>query len=187
MSTLEGRDGQALLIIDAQNGVFDSNVDRDGVLARIAALVDRARASDTPVVWVRHSNDELPVESEQWQIVDELRPADSEPIVEKRYGDAFEDTDLEDVLSGLDTSELVVTGGQTDACVRSTIHGGFTRGYDVTLVGDAHSTEDLRQWDPALPSPESVIAHLNAAWSFQQAPGRTAKVVDADEVEFAAG
>ena len=35
---------------------------------------------------------------------------------------------------------LVVTGAQTDACVRSTLHGAFVRGYDVTLVADAHTT-----------------------------------------------
>ena len=34
----------------------------------------------------------------------------------------------------------MVVGAETDACVRSTLHGAFVRGYDATLVGDAHTT-----------------------------------------------
>lgn len=184
MTTLSEREREALLVIDVQQGVFADAHDRDAIVGRISALVDRARASATPVVWVRHSSDELPVDSPQWQLVDELVPAEGEAIVEKRYGDSFEDTTLESVLAGLRVGELVVTGGQTDACVRSTIHGGFTRGYDVTLVGDAHSTEDLRSWFPDLPTPAQIIAHLNLAWSHQSAPGRAGRVIDADDVTF---
>lgn len=184
MSTLE-RGNKALVVIDVQRGVFAEAHDRDAVVARIAALVERAREAGTPVIWVRHQSEELPEGSPQWQIVDELQPAPGEAIVEKKYGDSFEDTDLEAILANAGVGELVVSGGQTDACVRSTIHGGFTRGYDITLVGDAHSTEDLREWEPELPSPASIIAHLNTYWGFQSAPGRTARVVETESVEFA--
>jgi nicotinamidase-related amidase len=185
MSTIEGRDGRALLVIDVQQGVFATAFDRDGVVERIGALVQRARAAGTPVVWVRHSADDMPIASARWQIVDELQPADGEAIVEKTFGDAFEATDLEPLLEALGADHLVVTGGQTDACIRSTLHGGFARGYDVTLVADAHSTEDLRDFVPGLPSPEQVIAHTNAYWSFHAAPGRLAAVATADEVALA--
>lgn len=186
MATIEGRDRSALLVVDAQQGVFASAHDRDGVIERIGELVDRARAEGAPIVWVRHSSDELPLESPQWQIVDELSPAEGEPIVEKTYGDSFEATDLEDRLAESGVARLVIVGGQTDACVRSTMHGGLTRGYDVTLVEDAHSTEDLREWVPTLPDPAAVIAHTNTYWSFQSAPGRTAAVQPAADVSFAA-
>ena len=76
----------------------------------------------------------------------ELKPDDAEPLVEKNYGDAFEDTNLEKVLSGLGVGRLVVAGAQTDACIRSTLHGAFARGYDATLVSDAHTTEDQSSW-----------------------------------------
>ncbi len=68
----------------------------------------------------------------------------------KNYGDSFEDTTLESTLGQLGIGHLVVAGAQTDQCVRSTIHGGFARGYDVTLVADAHTTEDLSQWGCAV-------------------------------------
>ncbi|ANI41831.1 isochorismatase family protein [Mycolicibacterium vaccae] len=75
---------------------------------------------------------------------------------------------------------LVVTGAETDACVRSTLHGAFTRGYDVALVGDAHTAGDMTQW--GAPPVESVIAHTNLYWSHQAAPGRTAEVTDSADV-----
>lgn len=79
---------------------------------------------------------------------------------------------------------LVVTGAQSDACVRSTIHGGFARGYNVTLVSDAHTTEDLREW--GAPPPEQVVSHTNLYWSFESGPGRVAQVLEAADVDFSA-
>ena len=101
-------------------------------------------------------------------------------MVAKNYGDSFEDTVLEAALAELGVGHLVVTGAQTDQCVRSTIHGGFARGYDVTLVADAHTTEDLSAW--GAPPPEQVIAHTNLYWSHQSAPGRTAQAPTTAEV-----
>src|SRR5205823_6209252 len=109
-------------------------------------------------------------------------PDQVEPLVEKSYGDAFEDTILETALSELGVGRLVVVGAQTDACVRSTLHGAFARGYDATLVGDAHTTEDQTAWG-ATP-PEEVIAHTNLYWKYQTAPGRTAGTVKTEDVDF---
>ena len=120
--------------------------------------------------------------SEAWQIVPELAPGAAEPLVEKHYGDSFEDTTLETVLSGLGVGRLVVVGAQTDACIRSTLHGALVRGYDATLVSDAHTTEDLTAW--GAPPPDLVIAHTNLYWSDQTAPGRTAGTVTTADVDF---
>ena len=183
MSTLADRDGTALVVIDVQNQVVTGSHDRDGVVGRIAGLVDRARAEGVPVVWVQHNSDEVQTGTQGWEIVPELTPSEGEPVVQKHWGDSFEDTDLEEPLARLRVGRLVVTGAQTDACVRSTIHGAFTRGYDATLVGDAHTTEDLSQW--GAPPPADVIAHTNLYWQFQSAPGREAGVCDAADVDFA--
>lgn len=184
MSLWPERTRTAVLIVDAQEGVMAASEDAGPVVERIRLLVDRAREASTTVVWIRHSNEELPLGSTPWQIVEALEPADGEPIVEKLYGDSFEDTDLEQQLERRGVGSLVVAGAQTDACVRSTIHGAFTRGYDVTLVADAHTTEDFRPWEPAAPSVAAVVAHTNLYWSFQRAPGRTASVLNADDVVF---
>lgn len=184
MTTLSGRPNTALLVIDVQNGVVAGSPNRDGIIANINALVGKARAQDVPVIWVQHSDDGLPVGSEEWQYVPELVRDDAEPLVQKNYGDSFEATDLEERLSERGVGRLIVTGAQTDACIRSTLHGAFTRGYDVTLVGDAHTTEDLTEY--GAPAPQQVIAHTNLYWKFQSAPGRTAGTVDTAEVIFTA-
>ena len=103
-------------------------------------------------------------------------------MVHKRFGDSFEDTSLEEILAKARVGRLVVAGAETDACIRSTIHGAFARGYDVTLVGDAHTTDDKSAW--GAPAPDKVIAHTNLYWQYQTAPGRTAGVTMTDEVTF---
>jgi len=184
MTTLTDRPNTALLVIDVQKGVVEGAPRRDEVIANINALLDQARTDDVPVVWVQHSDDGgLAKGSDNWQYVEELTRQESEPLVHKVYGDSFEGTELEQILADAAVGRLVVTGAQSDACIRSTIHGAFTRGYDVTLVGDAHTTEDLSQW--GAPAPEQVIAHTNLYWGFQAAPGRTAEVAETKDVSFA--
>ncbi len=183
MTTLPDRTHTALVVIDVQNGVVAEAHERDAVVANIATLVDRARDEGAPIVWVQHSDEGLERGSQPWEYVPELVPAESEALVHKRFGDAFEATDLEEVLAKAGIGRLVVTGAQTDACIRSTIHGAFARGYDVTLVGDAHTTEDQSPW--GAPPPEQVIAHTNLYWKYQSAPGRTAGVTATEEVTFA--
>jgi nicotinamidase-related amidase len=180
MSTLENRPATALLVVDVQNGVVAEAHDRDRVVANIASLVDKARAAEVPVVWVQHNAENLPRGSDEWRYVKELPHDEGEPVVHKRYGDSFEETDLEDVLAAAGVGHLVVAGAQTDGCIRSTIHGAVTRGYDVTLVGDAHTTEDLTEY--GAPPPAAVIAHTNLYWDDHGAPGRTTAVVDTVDV-----
>ena len=183
MTTLENRPNTALLVVDVQNCVVEGAPGRDTVVANVGTLVDKARQEQVPVVWVQHNDENIVRGSDGWRIVPELSPDEAEPLVEKSYGDSFEDTNLETVLSGLGVGRLVVVGAQTDACIRSTLHGAFARGYDATLVSDAHTTEDQTAW--GAPPPEQVIAHTNLYWTYQTAPGRTAGTVEAKDVDFA--
>ena len=183
MTALADRPNTALLVVDAQVGVMAGAHDRDAVLATIAALVGKARAAGAPVVWVQHSDGgDLQRGSESWQRVPELDRLEAEPVVHKTYADSFEGTDLESLLAERGVGRLVVAGAQTDECIRSTIHGAFVRGYDVTLAGDAHTTEDLTQW--GAPPPEQVIAHTNLYWQWANAPGRRGETVSAADVSF---
>jgi nicotinamidase-related amidase len=184
MTTLKNRPNTALLVVDVQNRVVAGSHKRDEVVANIARLVDQAREAKAPVVWVQHFSKELVKGSENWRIVPELSPNDAEPLIEKAYGDAFEETSLETVLSGLGVGRLVVAGAQTDACIRSTLHGALVRGYDAILVGDAHTTEDMSKW--GAPPPDQVIRHTNLYWAYQTAPGRTAGTAATKDVDFAA-
>jgi len=165
-----------------QKGVVAHSYQADDVAGRIAGLVARARQSGVPVIWVRHSADDLVAGSDDWQIVPALVPASGERIVEKRFGDSFEGTDLESILADGGVTRLVVCGAQSDACILSTLFGGFVRGYSMTLVSDAHTTDDRSAF--GLPPVEGVIALINGIWQYRSAPGRTAEVVAAGEVAF---
>jgi nicotinamidase-related amidase len=184
MTSLPDRSAAALLVIDVQNGVVGNAFERDRVIANIGTLVGRARDRGVPVIWVQHSDEHLPRGSQAWQYVPELAPGEREPVVHKTYGDSFEDTDLEQQLAERGVGHLVVTGAQTEACVRATLHGALVRGYDATLVSDAHTTEDLRQWGFPV-TPEQSIEYTNMYWSWASAPGRAGRVVPTAEVDFA--
>jgi nicotinamidase-related amidase len=182
MTTLENRPNTALLVIDVQNGVVAGTHERDAVVTNVGNLVEKARQEQVPVIWVQHSSNGLAKGSDEWQIVPELSPAEAEPLVEKSYADSFEDTTLETVLSSLGIGRLVVVGAQTDECIRSTLHGAVVRGYDATLVSDAHTTEDQSEW--GAPPPDKVIAHTNLYWTYHAAPGRTAGTAETKDVDF---
>lgn len=182
MTTLSDRPKTALMVIDVQKGVVADAHERDAVVANISTLVDKAREEGVPIVWVQHSDEQLEQGSDAWEYVPELARQESEPLVHKKFGDSFEDTNLEEVLANAGVGRLVVAGAQTDACIRSTIHGALARGYDVTLVGDAHTTEDQTPW--GAPPPDKVIAHTNLYWRYQTAPGRTAGVTETQDVTF---
>jgi nicotinamidase-related amidase len=182
MTTLKHRPNTALLVVDVQNGVVAGAHERGAVVANISTLVERARQDETPVIWVQQTDERLAEGSDDWQIVSELTPDESEPVIEKQYADSFEETTLETTLSGLGVGRLVVVGASTDECIRATLHGAVVRGYDATLVSDAHTTEDNSAW--GAPPPDQVIAHTNLYWASHRAPGRTAGTAATKEVDF---
>ena len=182
VTTLSDRPETALLVIDVQNDVVARAYNRDGVIANIASLVDKARAANVPVVWVQHSHDDMVEGSEGWKYVPELTQQGTEPVIHKRYGDSFDDTDLEAVLAERKVGHLIIAGAETDACIRSTLHGAVVRGYDATLVADAHTTNDNSEW--GAPSPDKVIEHTNLYWRYHTAPGRRAATVSTDSIKL---
>ena len=174
----------ALLVIDVQRDVVANAYRRDEVIANIAGLVDRARKEGVSVIWVQHSDDELVKGSEGWAYVAELRMGDGDPVVHKQFGDSFEGTNLDELLQGHAVAHLVVCGAQTDACIRSTLHGALARGYNATLVSDAHTTDDCTWATPPLTA-EQVVAHTNFYWNWQRTPRAAGGTSLAAEVVFA--
>ena len=183
MSAYPDRHKKALIVIDVQNGVVEYARHRDETVSRINGLVEKARASGTDVIWVQHSEDEMPIGSQYWQIVPELKPNSYEKIIQKIYRSSFEETDLKDVLEELNVEHLIVTGAQTNYCVRHTIHAAIERGLDVTLVEDAHTTMD-ESWNGAPIPAEFIIAELNRSCSNYDLPDSRVDVVLAEKVRF---
>lgn len=170
----------ALLVIDLQRGVLVDCFDADGVVRRTAALVDRARASGVPVVWVQDGVD-FPPGTDGWQLAAGLERADDEPLIHKSYRDAFVETELDEVLEAADIARLVIAGAQSDYCVRTTAQSAAVRGYDVTLVSDAHTTADA-EWDGVTISAEQIVAHTNRYFSGLRYPGQLFGVAAHDVV-----
>ena len=133
-----------------------------------------------PVVWVQHSDKQPVKDSDVWQLAPELERRESEPLVHKQHSDCLEDTDHKRVLARVGVRALVVAGAETDACMRSTIHGYFTRPSDVTLVDDAHTMNDMSPG--GAPTPNLSIANVNLYWQFPSAPGCTAAVFTVEDV-----
>jgi nicotinamidase-related amidase len=183
MSSLPDRPNTALLVVDMQREVVSTAHQRDDVISNINTLLTRARGTGVPVIWIQHGDDHLVEGTDGWQYVDELQRQEPEPLVHKHFGDSFEETELEALLAERKVGHLVVTGAQTDACVRSTLHGALVRGYDATLVADAHTTDDPSQWGAPLNAAQ-VIAHTNLYWSDTSAPGRSGAVVPTADVDF---
>ena len=165
MSTRGNEDKAALLVIDVQNGVVENAWNRDAVIANCAKMVDHARACDVPVIWIQHEAEDLPRNSHEWQFVDELVPAKNETRVYKEYSDSFASTDLSKILERLDVGHVVISGAQTNGCVRATTYRAASEGFDVTLVQDAHTTEDI-SWDGVELSAKSMIDDLNLTLQF---------------------
>jgi nicotinamidase-related amidase len=180
MSTV-GRSNPALLVIDVQNQVVDGAFNRQAVISNINTAVGKARAAGVPVVWIQHSDDWMAIGSDDWQIVKELEPLEGESVVGKLYRNSFEATNLEEVLSKLNVGHLYLTGAQTNNCVRHTGHGALDRGYDVTLIEDAHTTTDYT-FEGQSVSAEVLVDDLNATFTEYELPGRKAIVCTVAEV-----
>jgi nicotinamidase-related amidase len=179
MTTL-GRSKSALLVIDVQNQVVDGAFNKESVIAHINAAVAYARTAGVPVVWVQHSDEWMAIGSDDWQIVPQLQPAAGEHRVEKLYRNSFEATNLEETLAELNVGHVYVCGAQTNNCVRATGHGALDRGYDVTLLIDAHTTTDF-EFAGKNVSAEVLINDLNASFFDNELPGRKANAIKVEQ------
>ncbi|MBK7976274.1 MAG: isochorismatase family protein [Deltaproteobacteria bacterium] len=182
MATIRDGNKAALVVVDVQVGVMAEGWDAPRVIGNVARAVERARAAGTPVVWVQHNDDELPRESPQWQWVPELVPGAGEARIHKRFNSAFEETALEATLAGLGVNHVVLAGAATNWCIRATAYGALDRGYDLTLLKDAHTTGDLVFQDGVKVPAAGVVAELNVVMSWLSYPGRTNAAVTVDEV-----
>lgn len=185
MATIRQGSRAVLMVVDVQVGVVADAWERDRVVGNVARAVARARLAGAPVVWVQHSDRELPYGSAEWQLVPELVPTEDEPIVHKQFNSSFEQTNLEDELAGLGATHIVLAGTATNWCVRATAYGALDRGYDLTLLADAHTTDDLVFPDGRAIRAADVVAEMNAVMNWISFPGRTSRVTTVDQTDFA--
>lgn len=172
----------ALVVIDLQQGVVKDCYDAAGVLDRTALLVARARAEGVPVIWVQDHGD-FAEGTQEWELAAPLERRTDEPLVRKEYRDSFAGTDLADVLDARGVQRLVVAGAQSDYCIRTTTQAAAARGFDVTLVSDAHTTTDAEH-DGVVITGDQIVAHTNMYFRGLRYPGQRFAAETHDRVEF---
>jgi len=173
------------LVVDVQVGVVAESWDAPRVVGNVARAVQRARHEQAPVIWVQHGDDDLPPGSPQWQWVPELAPAPQERQIHKRFNSAFEETELEATLAELGATRIVLAGAATNWCIRATAYAALDRGYDLTLLKDAHTTENMEFDDGTTVAAADVVRDLNVAMTWLSYPGRKNAAQSVDEVSFA--
>lgn len=186
MAKIREGNRSVLLVVDVQVGVMRQAWDSARVVDNVARAVDRARAQGAPVLWVQHADDEMPRGSDDWQWVPELVPGAGEPVLHKRFNSAFEDSGLESELARLAATNIVLAGASTNWCIRATAHAALERGYDLTVVKDAHTTSTMNLEGGVIVEAETVIREFNIAMTWLSYPGRTNRTVRAEELDFAA-
>jgi nicotinamidase-related amidase len=173
-----------LLVIDMQDAVLRDCVNVLDVIERINDLLRRAREAGAAVVFIQHedaSDAELAAGSAGWQLADALERHDDDMVVAKTYRDGSAGTELADVLTGVGARRLVLTGAQSDFCVQTTALSALFRGYDLTLVSDAHTTSStpMPQGEVAA---ETIVAFVNSRVATMRHPGRIIEVRPASHI-----
>lgn len=176
---------EALLVVDVQVGVMKTVWDAPRIIKNIAAVVEKARDRDVPVIWVQHADDELPYGSPDWQLVPELTVAAGEIQIGKQFNSSFEQTSLDETLAQLGAAHVVLAGAATNWCIRATAFGALDRGYDLTLIKDAHTTETIELANGTRIEAADIIQELNIAMTWLSYPGRANGTASVEDVDFA--
>lgn len=185
MATVREGRRTVLAVVDVQVGVMNEAWDAARIVGNVARTVEAARAAGVPVLWVQHNDDEALVrDSAPWQWVPELRRAEGEPLIHKRFNSAFEQTGLEQELARLGATHLVLAGAASNWCIRATAYGALDRGYDLTLVKDAHTTETMELDDGTRIEAATLVDDLNIAMTYLSYPGRVNRTARAEDVDY---
>jgi nicotinamidase-related amidase len=184
MATVREGNKAVLLVVDVQVGVMGESWDSARIIKNVARVVERARADGVPVVWVQHSDEELPYGSPQWQWVPELVPAEGELLIHKKFNSSFEQTELEEELAELGATHVALAGAATNWCIRATAYGALDLGYDLTLIEDAHTRVTMDLDNGTKIEASNVVDELNVCMTWVSYPGRTNGTATAEQVDF---
>jgi nicotinamidase-related amidase len=179
----EGNRG-VLVIVDVQVGVLRQAWDSTRVIGNVARAVERARAQGVPVLWVQHSDEELIRGSADWQWVPALAQREGEPLIHKRFNSSFERTALDDELARFGATHIALAGAATNWCIRATAYAALDRGYDLTLIEDAHTTSAMDLGDGSRIEAVDVVRELNIAMTWLTYPGRANGTATAEDLDF---
>ncbi len=173
-----------LLVVDTQAAVVANAHETGRVVERILEAERRAREAGALVAWVQHEDENLVKGSAAWKLADGLEPKEGDLLVAKRYNSSFEETGLDGTLRERGIRTVVLAGAVTNWCIRATAYGALEHGFDLVLLGDAHTARDLKvEGDRTIPA-RDLIAELNVGIAGVEYPGRTASVIKTADLAF---
>ena len=185
MATVRAGNKAVLLVVDVQAGVMSHSWDASRIVGNVSRAVDRARAQGIPVIWVQHADEELRYGTPEWKWVPELVPAQGETLIHKHFNSSFEDTSLEAELANRGATHIALAGAATNWCIRATAYGALDRGYDLTLIKDAHTTGTIELDNGTKIEAPRVVDELNIAMKWLSYPRRSNGTATAEEIDFA--
>lgn len=174
----------AVIIIDVQRGYFDEEprpADADVVISRINALTARARTAGLPVIFIQHEA-QYEFGSRKWDLEQQLQVGPGDHRVRKTTPDSFLRTNLDELLSSLGVSRLIVGGYASEGCVDTTIRRAAALGYEVVIAADAHTTDDKPHASAA-----QIRAHHNFTLSDLTSFDSKIQAIPSSEIEFRDG
>jgi nicotinamidase-related amidase len=179
-----------LLVVDVQVGVMREAWEASRIIKNVGTAVKKAREQGMPIIWVQHSDDELVYGSPEWQWVPELSPAESDLRIHKSFNSSFEGstsegTSLEETLAKLGATHIVLAGAATNWCIRATAYSALDRGYDLTLIKDAHTTDTMELDNGEKIAALDVIRELNFAMTWLSYSDRANSALSVEKIDFA--
>jgi nicotinamidase-related amidase len=143
---------EALLVIDMLNDFVRKGAplevpDARTIIPVVHREIEKAHAAGNPVIYLcdSHTADDKEFSKYGWpphavrgtagaKVIDELKPSNSDIVIEKTTYSGFFGTDLDETLKRLDVDSLRLTGDVTHICVMFTASDAVLRDYQVTVV-----------------------------------------------------
>ncbi|UUZ86450.1 cysteine hydrolase [Paenibacillus sp. P26] len=151
----------ALLLVDIQNDYFKGgrnelfNIDKASTRAQEALSLFREK--NLPIVHIQcilleeNATFFLP-DTEGIKIHESVHPQPDEKVVVKHTPDSFFQTQLQNHLESLKVTRLVICGMMSHMCIDSTVRTAHRLGYEVVLLNEACTTQDLEWNDTVIPA-----------------------------------
>jgi nicotinamidase-related amidase len=138
---------QALLVIDAQQELIEGNekepgvFNKSGLIDNINLVIDKALENDVLIVFMRDL-DVAGGEGDGFQVHQNIKVPPTAKIFDKKSTSSFHKTPLLAHLQDNEIEHVVIMGCATGYCIDTAVRVATMNGFDVTLVGDGHSTQD---------------------------------------------
>ena len=132
---------KALILIDIQNGLTKKKIlhNERVFLDSVNSAIKAYRDSDYKIIFVQHNNNQLINGSPDWEIDSRIDKQENDYVIQKKHGNAFQDTDLKVTLADFDINSITIGGLVSHGCVKATCLGGLSEGFEISLLKNGHT------------------------------------------------